>query len=112
MLVSNKARSIPLATETRPENTVFNLRTVRGEDLASYPCAVGLDDLPATAEALEQLLYLPELPPVDVLVRTSGEVRISNFLLWQIAGSKVYFTDKAWPDFDQHQLDNALALLA
>lgn len=81
-------------------------------ELAQAAQQIITDDLPATAEALEQLLYLPELPPVDVLVRTSGEVRISNFLLWQIAGSKVYFTDKAWPDFDEHELDNALALLA
>ena len=45
-------------------------------------------------------LYLPELPPVDVLVRTSGERRVSNFLLWQSAGAPIYFTDKTWPDFD------------
>ena len=55
-------------------------------------------------------LYLPELPPVDVLVRTSGERRISNFLLWQTAGASVYFTDAAWPDFDAAELDAALAL--
>lgn len=65
-----------------------------------------------TAEAFESHLYLPRLPPVDLLVRTSGERRISNFLLWQIAGTTVYFTDKAWPDFDHHELDNALQLLA
>lgn len=56
-------------------------------------------------------LYLPDLPPVDVLVRTSGELRISNFMLWQIVGSKVYFTDKPWPDFDAAELDAALALV-
>jgi len=44
-------------------------------------------------------------------VRTSGERRISNFLLWQIAGCEVYFTEKAWPDFDATELDNALSLL-
>jgi undecaprenyl diphosphate synthase len=55
-------------------------------------------------------LYLPELPSVDVLVRTSGERRISNFLLWQTAGASVYFTDAAWPDFDAAELDAALAL--
>ena len=43
--------------------------------------------------SIAQHLYLPELPPVDVLVRTSGELRISNFMLWQIAGAEVYFTD-------------------
>ncbi|MEY2740707.1 MAG: undecaprenyl pyrophosphate synthetase [Actinomycetota bacterium] len=56
-------------------------------------------------------LYDPALPPVDVLVRTSGEARISNFLLWQISGARVYFTDRAWPDFDAVELDAALALV-
>ena len=64
-----------------------------------------------TRTAFQQHLYLPELPPVDVLVRTSGELRISNFLLWQSAGTTVYFTEKAWPDFDEHELDNALELI-
>ena len=53
----------------------------------------------------------PELPPVDVLVRTSGEQRVSNFLLWQSAGSKIHFTDAAWPDFDADDLDAAIALV-
>lgn len=57
-------------------------------------------------------LYLPQLPPVDVLVRTSGELRISNFMLWQIAGAQVYFTERTWPEFDDTELDAALALLA
>lgn len=69
------------------------------------------DRVAATIENLQQRMYLPDLPAVDVVVRTSGEMRISNFLLWQIAGSKVYFTDTAWPDFDEHELDAALSLL-
>ncbi|MCB0956640.1 MAG: polyprenyl diphosphate synthase [Ilumatobacteraceae bacterium] len=64
-----------------------------------------------TPAALEAHLYLPELPPVDVLVRTSGELRISNFMLWQSAGAEIYFTDCAWPDFDARELDAALALV-
>jgi undecaprenyl diphosphate synthase len=80
-------------------------------ELASAAQQLINDGVPATADALQQRLYLPDLPSVDVLIRTSGEMRISNFLLWQIAGSKVYFTDKAWPDFDEHELDAALALL-
>lgn len=55
-------------------------------------------------------LYLPYLPSVDVLVRTSGELRISNFMLWQIAGAQVYFTERTWPEFDAAELDAALAL--
>ena len=66
---------------------------------------------PVTPEAIAQHLYLPDLPPVDVLVRTSGEVRVSNFMLWQSVGSEVYFTEKAWPDFDAAELDAALALV-
>ena len=65
-----------------------------------------------TPESIDSNLYAPDLPPVDVLVRTSGETRISNFLLWQITGSRVYFTDKPWPDFDAAELDRALALVS
>ncbi len=63
-----------------------------------------------TTESIADHLYLPELPPVDVLVRTSGEHRVSNFLLWQSAGAAIYFTDAPWPDFDAAELDAALAL--
>jgi undecaprenyl diphosphate synthase len=64
-----------------------------------------------TAETIGAHLYLPELPAVDVVVRTSGELRVSNFLLWQSAGAAIYFTDAPWPDFDEHELDAAMALV-
>jgi undecaprenyl diphosphate synthase len=64
-----------------------------------------------TPASITESLYLPELPPVDVLVRTSGEGRVSNFLLWQSVGAPVYFTQRAWPDFDEAELDAALALV-
>ena len=64
-----------------------------------------------TADTIGDHLYLPELPPVDVLVRTSGERRVSNFLLWQSAGAAVYFTDATWPEFDAAELDRALVLV-
>lgn len=64
-----------------------------------------------TVEAISAAMYLPELPPVDVVVRTSGELRVSNFMLWQSAGAKIYFTDTTWPDFGGEELDNALALV-
>jgi undecaprenyl diphosphate synthase len=73
--------------------------------------AVRRSGRPVTPEAIDAHLYLPELPPVDVLVRTSGELRVSNFLLWQSAGSKIHFTDAAWPEFDAHDLDAAIALV-
>ena len=62
--------------------------------------------------AIARHLYDPNLPPVDVLVRTSGETRISNFLLWQARHARVYFTDAAWPDFGADELDAALALVS
>lgn len=63
-----------------------------------------------TAEDLDKGMYLAELPPVDVVVRTSGERRISNFLLWQSAGARVYFTEQTWPDFGAPELDAAIAV--
>ena len=63
-----------------------------------------------TASDLDANMYLPELPPVDVVVRTSGERRISNFMLWQSAGSPVYFTEQTWPDFGEDELDAAIAI--
>ena len=69
----------------------------------------GDDDV--TEASIAEHLYLPELPPVDVLVRTSGELRISNFLLWQSAGAAIHFTERTWPEFDAAELDAALALV-
>ena len=63
------------------------------------------------ADDLAAHLYDPELPDVDVLVRTSGEMRVSNFLLWQAAGAAIHFTDASWPDFDADDLDRALDLV-
>ena len=63
------------------------------------------------ADRLAAHLYDPELPDVDVLVRTSGEMRVSNFLLWQAAGAAIHFTDTSWPDFDADDLDRALDLV-
>ncbi|HEX4481691.1 MAG TPA: undecaprenyl diphosphate synthase family protein, partial [Rudaea sp.] len=51
---------------------------------------------------------LSELPPVDLFIRTSGEQRISNFLLWQLAYAELYFCDTLWPDFDQSSLSKAV----
>jgi len=57
-------------------------------------------------------LYAPELPDPDLLIRTSGELRISNFLLWQLAYSELVFLDRLWPDFGRRELEHALAAYA
>ena len=81
----------------------------RSELVAAVEAARQTDD-GITVDTNGEHLYLPGLPPGDLLVRTSGELRVSNFLLWQAAGAAIYFTDAPWPDFDQHELDAALAL--
>ena len=55
-----------------------------------------------------QNLYLPEVPDPDLLIRTSGELRLSNFLLWELSYAEIYVTDTYWPDFDLTELDKAI----
>lgn len=57
---------------------------------------------------LGQQLQLADLPPVDLLIRTGGDYRISNFMLWQLAYSELYFSAQLWPDFDENSLAQAL----
>ncbi len=59
-------------------------------------------------EEFRAALYAPEMSDADLLIRTSGERRLSNFLLWQSAYSELYFCDELWPDFDLEQLEDAL----
>ena len=61
-----------------------------------------------TAEMLQAELSLSNLPEPDLLIRTGGEKRVSNFLLWQLAYCEYYFTDSYWPDFDERALDEAI----
>jgi undecaprenyl diphosphate synthase len=65
-----------------------------------------------TAEAIEAELDTADLPPLDLLIRTSGEVRLSNFLLWQAAYAEMWFTDVLWPEFTPAHLEAALAAFA
>ena len=53
-------------------------------------------------------LYAPDIPDPDLLIRTSGELRLSNFLLWQLSYSEIYVTDTHWPDFDKEALQKAI----
>ena len=61
-----------------------------------------------TEKTVADHLYLPEVPDPDLLIRTSGEERVSNFLLWQISYSEFYFTKTLWPDFDINEFDKAV----
>ena len=58
--------------------------------------------------AFSRYLYTADLPEPDLLIRTAGELRLSNFLLWQLSYTELYFTDVCWPDFDRKHLEEAL----
>jgi undecaprenyl diphosphate synthase len=80
----------------------------RGAPAAAAPHAGGARP-DYTDDDFRRHLYAPEMHDPELLIRTSGELRISNFLLWQCAYSELYFSDKLWPDFDEAALDEALA---
>lgn len=67
-----------------------------------------LQDEELSEEILSECMYTSGLPDPDLLIRTSGECRVSNFLLWQIAYSEIYFTETLWPDFGKEELIKAL----
>lgn len=69
----------------------------------------GISPDEVTEETFQSHLYMPDLPDADLIIRTSGEYRLSNFLLWQGAYSELYFTSKYWPDFTPDDFDDALA---
>ena len=68
----------------------------------------GLDPLDIDENTIAARLYAPEMPEPDLLIRTSGELRVSNFLLWQLAYTELVFVDTLWPDFGDRQLRHAL----
>ena len=61
-----------------------------------------------TEELISENLYTKNIPDPDLLIRTSGEKRISNYLLWQIAYCEIYITNKYWPEFDKEELKKAI----
>ncbi|MCB9202579.1 MAG: isoprenyl transferase [Flavobacteriales bacterium] len=67
---------------------------------------ISIEDI--SEQTIQEFLYTKEIPDVDLMIRTSGEHRISNFLLWQIAYSELYFTDVLWPDFKKEDLYKAV----
>jgi undecaprenyl diphosphate synthase len=68
--------------------------------------SISMDNV--TTDTIKKYLSFADLPDPDLFIRTSGEMRISNFMLWQLAYSELYFTDVYWPDFNPSELDKAL----
>ena len=82
---------------------------VRAAKAFAADCAAGRADAEALTEAdFGRYLYSAEVPDPDLIIRPSGEIRISNFLLWQSAYAEYYFTDVLWPDFTEAELDRAI----
>jgi undecaprenyl diphosphate synthase len=118
-LAENVRREIDRATERTSRNTGMVLSVAlnyggRAEIVDAVRAAMkhlliegkNADEL--TEERIERELYTSGLPELDLLVRTSGEMRLSNFLLWQTAYSEIYVTETLWPDFRRTQLLEAI----
>jgi len=78
-------------------------------DIAQAAAQLTARGEPITETGLDRAMALSHVPDPDLLIRTGGEQRISNFLLWQAAYSELYFSDKLWPEFDEAALDEAIA---
>jgi undecaprenyl diphosphate synthase len=107
-------REIEKSTRLTADNTGLNFTVAFDyggrQELVEAARAIARD-LPdeVTAHTVREHLYEPELPPVDLMIRTSGEARISNFLLWEGVGAQLYVTPTLWPDFGADELARALA---
>jgi undecaprenyl diphosphate synthase len=78
-------------------------------DIAQAAAALAARGEPITEASLHAAMGMSHVPDPDLLIRTGGEKRISNYLLWQAAYSELYFSDRLWPDFDEAALDEAIA---
>lgn len=78
-------------------------------DIAQAAARVAAQGQTVTEASLDRAMALAHVPDPDLLIRTGGEQRISNFLLWQAAYSELYFSDSLWPEFDEVELDAAIA---
>jgi undecaprenyl diphosphate synthase len=105
--------SLTQAEQTTAGNTglVFNVCFNYGGrwDIAQAAAKLAQQGQAITPLSLDRALALAHVPDPDLLIRTGGEKRLSNFLLWQAAYSELYFSDKLWPEFDETELDRAIA---
>ncbi len=81
-------------------------------DAARRMISDGLRAEEVDEQTFARYLYAPEVPEIDLVIRTSGELRVSNFLLWQIAYAEFYITDTLWPDFSQEEFLQAMESFA
>lgn len=77
-------------------------------DAVKRIAALGVDPSTITAELIAENLYAPDVPPVDLVIRTSGEQRLSNFMTWEAAYSELLFNEKNWPEFSEADFADAM----
>ncbi|MDP3699639.1 MAG: polyprenyl diphosphate synthase [Hylemonella sp.] len=78
-------------------------------DIAQAAASLAAQGRAITEVSLHQAMAMSHVPDPDLIIRTGGELRLSNFLLWQAAYAELFFSDKLWPDFDEAELDRAIA---
>jgi undecaprenyl diphosphate synthase len=78
-------------------------------DICQAASRLQAEGLPITEETMRQKMALAHVPDPDLFIRTGGEMRVSNFLIWQMAYAEFYFSSVLWPDFGAEELDVALA---
>ena len=101
---NNSGMTLTLALSYGGKQEIFNaVKEISYKVKNDIICLDNFDD-----KLINDHLYTRNLPDVDLLIRTSGEQRISNFLLWQIAYAELYFTDVFWPDFTEEDLEKAI----
>ena len=110
-LIKRMDESIELTEKNRTMTLTIAFNYGGRAEIVDAVRALVDDKVPASKideKAIRQRLYDPEMPDPDLMVRTSGEYRISNFLLWELAYSELVFTDVLWPDFRREHLFDAV----
>jgi undecaprenyl diphosphate synthase len=110
---STKLQNIILQTQERTQHCSGLVQTIAlnygsQDEIIRAVKKLNALSLDVTEENLQKCLDTKDMPPVDLLIRTSGEYRLSNFLLWQSAYAELYFTQTLWPDFTENELDNII----
>ncbi len=127
LLVTGRMRGLPETVQVKLNNAIqttsenqgatliFALNYGGRAEIADAAAQIARDAMKGEIDPDEideaffsRYLYLPEVPDPDLLIRTSGELRLSNFLLWELSYSEIYVTETLWPDFDIAELDKAI----
>ena len=113
----DEAALVTMTSKTMTLNIAFNYgaRAELIDSIKSIACQVSEGKIKADdidEKLFSSHLYTKDQPDPDLLIRTSGEERISNFLLWQLSYAELYFTDKCWPEFNEEEFRKALASYA